>query len=959
MPSQFRLFITIIFAFLSYSPWLDSTANSTPPWYTVQAGSYIVRDDAENLLAKLKKQLPPDLSEGLRIEFISSYYTVRLGKAERQENLAPLLWVVKNITPVPLIVQGIPSQIEAMKQEHAVPLPRPAQPKTATAHQTLTKPEQTPLPSTQKLLPQQPSPLTADPNKLFFTVQLGSYTDERDAVKYFEELSQKLPNGMKNYLRVERISFFFTVRVGKSLNGQDLLPIFQEAKKIGKAELFKAYVRENRIRKLFKENNVDQATEMQVVAVKPQPSIKQEKRPLNTYTPLSSKSSRRIDLTLEYDKKTIKPKPSSGKDMHSSSYMPSKMTASIDKKPQLQDDKRSNSFPTTSTRLRPATLKASSQLSAEATYTGDIQISPQSKKAISTLKPGPSALTTSSGLIKRERLAKRPGQTKQITMLPSHIPVLGAKTIPPEELAKINFKPMDISPPTAPNSPLNTQQARKPVLITPEVNEKTTSIKQKPLPKLDINQLTRELTAKYLEESASIKKKDDKVLTLAKSFKESPDCISAGCHTTLNSQPTGHFPVKSARCTACHTPVQENHPDNDANNPDFELVAEGGDLCKQCHAPFEGSQTHSPVEEGECLSCHSPHGSQFPSLLTAQIDGRQNLCMECHDSSIMENKFQHGPVGIGECRFCHDPHVSNHDSLLKEDPKTLCLSCHKTVAQGLQEAPHVHSIVVTEGCTSCHNPHGSNFPSLLSQKGEVFCLSCHEAIADKYNKSRYKHAGLYLEDQCATCHFAHSSKYKYLLNQSELKLCMSCHSEKSQVSNKKPKNIESELKKSYLHKPVAEGQCSQCHDPHGSKFSDLLVGPYPGTFYAPYDPGIYDLCFKCHAVELLTLRETDYYTKFRNGTTNLHYTHVAIDRKGRTCQACHQAHASNGPKLINRTGASFGAWQMSIEFTTNTKGGSCTPGCHREMAYNREDSTSNTVEAQSYGESFIDYESKN
>ena len=47
-------------------------------------------------------------------------------------------------------------------------------------------------------------------------------------------------------------------------------------------------------------------------------------------------------------------------------------------------------------------------------------------------------------------------------------------------------------------------------------------------------------------------------------------------------------------------------------------MEEGSALCYQCHDEFSGQGSlHPPVDEGECIECHNPHGSTQASLLVA------------------------------------------------------------------------------------------------------------------------------------------------------------------------------------------------------------------------------------------------------------------------------------------------------------------------------------------------------
>jgi predicted CXXCH cytochrome family protein len=136
------------------------------------------------------------------------------------------------------------------------------------------------------------------------------------------------------------------------------------------------------------------------------------------------------------------------------------------------------------------------------------------------------------------------------------------------------------------------------------------------------------------------------------------------------------------------------------------------------------------------------------------------------------------------------------------------------------------------------------------------------------------------------------------------------------------------------HGPIKQKDCSGCHDPHGSENFRILRNPYPPTFYKPFAVENYNLCFGCHEKSLVLDPETTRLTNFRNGGTNLHFTHVNKAVKGRTCRACHETHASNFPKHI-REAVPFGAWELPVNFQKTETGGSCTPGCHKVKKYDR------------------------
>ena len=417
-------------------------------------------------------------------------------------------------------------------------------------------------------------------------------------------------------------------------------------------------------------------------------------------------------------------------------------------------------------------------------------------------------------------------------------------------------------------------------------------------------------------------------------FARGESCVTATCHPGVTGFKQLHAPVKDGDCSSCHVQRAKEHPMKGGKS--FELAAKGGALCKTCHDGMGKKKfVHAPVKEGDCLSCHKPHGAGGRFLLEAG-DDQSALCQGCHDSAALKAKYMHGPAAVGSCTECHDPHESNNKWLLKGSVRELCLKCHADFASTLHGAAVVHPPVKNDPCTACHNPHGSAVAMFLNKKMPDLCVGCHKSVGKKLVEAKVPHKPLIQETGCSSCHSSHYSKAKGLLALDEKSTCLSCHG--NDTLGKPPlHNIKKELEgKKFLHGPIQKGQCKACHDPHGSDHFRMLGGGYPETIYAPYKAGSYEGCLKCHDKNLLNFPDTTIYTKFRNGNRNLHYLHVANVRKGRTCRVCHEPHASNGEKLINVEGASFGDWKIPINFKITATGGSCAPGCHRAFSYDRE-----------------------
>jgi predicted CXXCH cytochrome family protein len=408
-------------------------------------------------------------------------------------------------------------------------------------------------------------------------------------------------------------------------------------------------------------------------------------------------------------------------------------------------------------------------------------------------------------------------------------------------------------------------------------------------------------------------------------------CITSTCHQAIAELKNLHLPVKEGDCLSCHKPKGKEHPNKGGG---FELVAKGVELCNQCHdAKGKKKEVHAPVKDGACLSCHRPHGASGRFLIEAGEDQKE-LCLGCHDSAPFKQKYIHAPVAVGSCTKCHDAHESSDKALLNSPVRNLCLKCHEDFAGTMKDSPVVHPPVKNGPCTSCHQPHATQVASLLKKKMPDLCIECHDAIGKKVASAKFPHKPIQQERGCTNCHSAHFGKAKGLLASDEKSVCLGCHDK--DLGKLPIRNIKKEIaNKKYLHGPIQKGECKACHDPHGSNFYRMLRGNYPADLYAPYKDGLYDACLQCHEKNLLRYADTTLYTKFRNGNRNLHFVHVANNRKGRTCRMCHEPHASDGPKLISTAGSKFGDWKIPFKLELTETGGRCSSGCHQSLGYDR------------------------
>jgi len=146
----------------------------------------------------------------------------------------------------------------------------------------------------------------------------------------------------------------------------------------------------------------------------------------------------------------------------------------------------------------------------------------------------------------------------------------------------------------------------------------------------------------------------------------------------------------------------------------------------------------------------------------------------------------------------------------------------------------------------------------LKQGGSELCFSCHEEKRVDFNK-KYIHSPV-KQDNCIDCHNPHAAKNEFMLSKGTPELCYSCHTDE----------MESFSQSSHVHTAVEQGNCAGCHDPHASdnEYLQKEIGE--------------ELCYSCHKKEA---------EDFRNGEI-----HAPVEAG--ECFACHRSHVSDFRSLL-------------------------------------------------------------
>lgn len=362
-------------------------------------------------------------------------------------------------------------------------------------------------------------------------------------------------------------------------------------------------------------------------------------------------------------------------------------------------------------------------------------------------------------------------------------------------------------------------------------------------------------------------------------------CFS--CHDFLNVSGMGNMadlrkkpyqmpPFAGGQCLMCHYP-------HGTDNPRL-LRNKVPDLCWSCHdalktGSYDGQARvmtskdwrslpvqMKPYRDGYCISCHYPHGTDYPRLLRNKVP---NLCFWCHDyieigpnkenlANYRGYKVQMKPFKEGKCLSCHYYHASPNKRLLQKPVPDLCFSCHDEIPLGVNGETTATYRKMTyqmkpfkEGkCFNCHyHAHGSPNRRLLklSLNNNDLCLSCHaegttgsqdstlKVKADVYKTIKHSQvvrvtspyqpeAG---RGSCLNCHVNHASNNFRLLQKEQISLCRECHKKRTYYQHPVGATWTDPWRGNYL-------RCGSCHNPMGSGYERLKRKPKDG------------LCASCH-----------------------------------------------------------------------------------------------------------------
>jgi predicted CXXCH cytochrome family protein len=192
----------------------------------------------------------------------------------------------------------------------------------------------------------------------------------------------------------------------------------------------------------------------------------------------------------------------------------------------------------------------------------------------------------------------------------------------------------------------------------------------------------------------------------------------------------------------------------------------------------------------------------------------------------------HTPNLEALCKDCHQIDFTGSDTLGASSVISSCYACHQTITRSRT----LHGPVSTWNCFSCHeSTKNDSLKFNIECEGSIenLCFRCHTTTKNDFSSRNYQHGPVTL-GECTLCHDPHGSGFRGQIRTPVVSLCGSCHGERYLKDHPVSRHPSAAAVDPLL--PSREFSCISCHDPHG--------GNNPNFFYSAVS--LYQLCQECH-----------------------------------------------------------------------------------------------------------------
>jgi len=159
----------------------------------------------------------------------------------------------------------------------------------------------------------------------------------------------------------------------------------------------------------------------------------------------------------------------------------------------------------------------------------------------------------------------------------------------------------------------------------------------------------------------------------------------------------------TADCIGCHNAIGDDwathaHGQAATNEAFSKAWNEQGNLpvCMTCHATgYDASSLTWESPGVSCLTCHTPYNENHPDeIMPTDVSSR--VCGNCHlETFVQFQDSAHGKTGQN-CYGCHNAHTT---SLKTENSQDLCQACHKERVHSFELTVHAANGLL---CSDCH-----------------------------------------------------------------------------------------------------------------------------------------------------------------------------------------------------------------------------------------------------------------